>query len=730
LCHFNSNFKFFNYFINNIDSNLLNFNKYLFYNKQKIGKISENQADNISNNSKKSFMQKFKVLISKNKSFNNIPLQHETLLLRKFMFDSLSQVKFPNFSNLNKSEIDLLFSFLSEKPFIITSCDKNIGFAILSKELYVSLANEHLESNSMQYKKLDKNPLKHTCKKINDSLIDLNSKGHISNKLLLDLLINKSKLGKFKIMPKLHKPIFGIRPIIASINHPTSVLSSLIDLILQDFVTKTETYIKDSQNLIQNSINISVDSDTELYSLDFANLYTSINSEDAIHRISDFIRTNFKSDNITTSGFNTILKLVLYNNIFEFNKTYYIQTNGVAMGCKCGPTVANLYLYILEKHWLFLVRPLLYNRYIDDSAIVCKGKLNVEFYKEQFSPLELTFENNKEMNFLDLIIKVNYILNKLDFNLYIKKTQTFQYVPTSSNHPDYIFKNIPKSLFLRIRRICSNYNDFLYHSRNLIFNLINRGYDFNLLLKTFTLVSKIDRISLIQYKSKDPSSERYTLRINMSYDHNYLNLKEDFINNFNRVKDYYNWLSKFKISFSNTIMPNFKKILIDNFNFKKFNASFFTKRCNLNDCRVCHLILNISYLYLNKFIIPMANHCTCISKQVVYIIKCIKCNCFYIGETEGIASKRISQHINSILKFDYKEAFIFSKPVAEHFRLKNHVLNRDFRFCIFNKNLINKVRLSTESDLISIFKQFANIINIKKTSDKSDFKYISFLSFS
>ena len=211
------------------------------------------------------------------------------------------------------------------------------------------------------------------------------------------------------------------------------------------------------------------------------------------------------------------------------------------------------------------------------------------------------------------------------------------------------------------------------------------------------------------------------LRINMSNDHNYLSLKEDFIINFNRLKDYYNWLSKFKISFSNTIMPNFKKILIDTFNFKKFNVTFFTQRCNLNDCRVCHLILNISYLYLNKFILPIANHCTCNSKQVVYIIKCIKCNCFYIGETEGIASKRISQHINSILKFDYKEALVFSKPVAEHFRLKNHVLNRDFRFCIFNKNLINKVRLSTESDLIFIFKQYANIINIKKTSDMSDF---------
>jgi len=98
-----------------------------------------------------------------------------------------------------------------------------------------------------------------------------------------------------------------------------------------------------------------------------------------------------------------VIILVPYNNIFEFNKTYYIQTNDVAMGCKCCPTIANLYLYILEKHWLFLVRPLLYNRYIDGSAKVCESKLNVEFYKEQFSPLELTFENNKEMNFLDLI---------------------------------------------------------------------------------------------------------------------------------------------------------------------------------------------------------------------------------------------------------------------------------------------------------------------------------------
>jgi len=52
-------------------------------------------------------------------------------------------------------------------------------------------------------------------------------------------------------MPKIHKSKFRIRPIIASINHPTPLLSFVIDLIFQPLVIKNETYLKDSHNLIQ-----------------------------------------------------------------------------------------------------------------------------------------------------------------------------------------------------------------------------------------------------------------------------------------------------------------------------------------------------------------------------------------------------------------------------------------------------------------------------------------------
>jgi hypothetical protein len=44
------------------------------------------------------------------------------------------------------------------------------------------------------------------------------------------------------------------------------------------------------------------------------------------------------------------LNNIFYNNIFKYEKSFYLQKVGIAMGCICGPTVANLYLYALERY--------------------------------------------------------------------------------------------------------------------------------------------------------------------------------------------------------------------------------------------------------------------------------------------------------------------------------------------------------------------------------------------
>ena len=193
--------------------------------------------------------------------------------------------------------------------------------------------------------------------------------------------------------------------------------------------------MKDSQNLIQKCENIKLDNDTELYSCDFESLYTNINSEDAINLLIHYLSKNFKSSNINTYGLFKLFNLIFYNNIFEFNNRFFIQINGIAMGCKCGFLIANLYLYILEIDWLRINRPLIYSRFIDDIFMATKGKLNEACFKKTFKYLRLNILNDKKVQFLDLNIHFNNLINQLKFSLYIEPTNTFQYLHVDSNHP-------------------------------------------------------------------------------------------------------------------------------------------------------------------------------------------------------------------------------------------------------------------------------------------------------
>ena len=53
---------------------------------------------------------------------------------------------------------------------------------------------------------------------------------------------------------------------------------------------------------------------------------------------------------------------------------YFKQKNGLAMGCICGPTVASLFLYILEKHWLNINFPLFCGRFFEDIYLITNEK--------------------------------------------------------------------------------------------------------------------------------------------------------------------------------------------------------------------------------------------------------------------------------------------------------------------------------------------------------------------
>ena len=67
----------------------------------------------------------------------------------------------------------------------------------------------------------------------------------------------------------------------------------------------------------------------------------------------------------------------------------------------------------------------------------------------------------------------------------------------------HIFKNIQKSLFIRVRRICTKFNDYLYFCGLIYLHLIQWcGYDDQNLKYLIFMVGNIDREDLIEYKDK------------------------------------------------------------------------------------------------------------------------------------------------------------------------------------------------------------------------------------
>ena len=121
-------------------------------------------------------------------------------------------------------------------------------------------------------------------------------------------------------------------------------------------------------------------------------------------------------------------------------------------------------------------------------------------FSNSFNGLKLSIVSGNKVSFLDLVIYFNNITKYLNFSLYTKPTNTFGYLLTTSNHPSFIFDNIPKSLFIRVRRICSDLIDYYISSSKLIYQLVSRGYDIFVLYKIRNTVANFIRSDLIPYK--------------------------------------------------------------------------------------------------------------------------------------------------------------------------------------------------------------------------------------
>ena len=239
-----------------------------------------------------------------------------------------------------------------------------------------------------------------------------------------------------------------------------------------------------------------------LCTMDVVGLYPNIPHNEGLSALRKRLIERDKKD-VSTGTLVVLAKLVLKNNIFNFNEKTLKQKRGTAIGTKFAPPYSILFMAELEEKILEIVdnKPYLWWRYIDDIFFIWEHgeeKLRnfVKTLNEIHPTIKFTAEwSQKSINFLD--VTVSLIDGQIETDLYVKPTDSHQYLHSSSCHPYHCKKSIPYSQALRLNRICSKNIFFDIHCNNLEKWLSERGYSEKLVRKKILKARSQSRETLL-----------------------------------------------------------------------------------------------------------------------------------------------------------------------------------------------------------------------------------------
>jgi len=188
--------------------------------------------------------------------------------------DVLRSAKCPP-SNLTIPEQQALSRLQKNSAIMVLPADKGRTTVVLDKSEYEAKVTCML-SDVKTYEKLAKDPTAGYKRRLVSILTRLKEEEKISNELYSHLYSTSEKIPQLYCLPKIHKKDFPFRPIVdytGSIGYNTSRF--LAD-ILSPLVGKSDHFVKNSQHLAEDLINLRLDADDILISHDVISLFTNI----------------------------------------------------------------------------------------------------------------------------------------------------------------------------------------------------------------------------------------------------------------------------------------------------------------------------------------------------------------------------------------------------------------------------------------------------------------------
>ena len=201
-----------------------------------------------------------------------------------------------------------------------------------------------------------------------------------------------------------------------------------------------------------------------------------------------------------------LIYLVLKCNMLQFRSHFFHQIKGTAMGTPMTVNFANIFMSKFEEEMLGLC-PALWFRFINDIFFIWDNdgislQSFLKFYnsyntnKKMKSTINFTFNYSKQqVIFLDT--RVSFQHNVLVSQLYSKPTSVHQYLQRNTFHPPSLLKSIPKSQFIRIRRICTHHSNYWLYASRFLGHFSSREFNRVKLQQQARSVASLDRESLL-----------------------------------------------------------------------------------------------------------------------------------------------------------------------------------------------------------------------------------------
>ena len=435
---------------------------------------------------------------------------------------------------------------LRENKFIhILKADKGSNAVIWLIEDYDKEAQRQL-NDVINYKELNResyeSELRLLSQRITTQAHRLYDLGFIT-KRERDLIAKAPPFGSYiYFLPKIHKKLqpdsqtFAGRPIVATHSAVIHLLDKFITRVTSPLLARIPGSLKDTYDFLNKLPKEAPFKNTALITADVDALYPNIPWKEGIDASIIFYKDNltwlreYASKNgllppPNVSSFAYAIELVLTSSYINFkNRRWFHQIRGTAMGMCISVYFANAYMYRVTKIYLDCLPPQIHTflRFIDDVFIICDAPPSNAVNSPSLltsltgnlkdSPLFSNISNENiqyttegpslQQSFLDVLVTVNNIENRIETAPYKKPSSSNTYLHATSNHPCHTFRSIPYAQFQRLRRISSSTQSFKNSSITLIHDLIKCGYKKKHIWAGYDQVLNESRHSAIQGKKR------------------------------------------------------------------------------------------------------------------------------------------------------------------------------------------------------------------------------------